>query len=99
LNLNNIIIYQNNLFKFYSISKIEMIDDDNFIAEINLDIYLTYPISTILSGETFIDRAHLKRNDVSKLQIREDFDIKLSKVEEIPTTFKYHNNYKNDSII
>lgn len=98
-NLNNIIIYQNNLFKFYSISKIEILDNDNFIATINLDIYLTYPISTILNGETLIDRAHLKRNDVSKLQIREDFNIELSKVEEINVNFKYANNNYNNSII
>ncbi|BDV03235.1 hypothetical protein [Candidatus Hepatoplasma crinochetorum] len=99
LNLNNIIIYQNNLFKFYTISKIEILDSDNFILNIGLDIYLTYPISTILNGETFIDRAHLKRNDVSKLQIREDFDIKLSKVEEVDVKFKYGNNYYSNSII
>ncbi|CRX37100.1 / / hypothetical protein / 596742:598991 Reverse [Candidatus Hepatoplasma crinochetorum] len=98
-NLNNIIIYQNNLFKFYSISKIEILDNDNFTATINLDIYLTYPISTILNGETLIDRAHLRRNDVSKLQIREDFNIELSKVEEVDVQFKYANNYSNNSII
>ncbi|AHK22660.1 hypothetical protein X271_00560 [Candidatus Hepatoplasma crinochetorum Av] len=98
LNLNNIIIYENNLFKFYSISEVKNLDNNNFILILNLDIYITYPISTILKGETFIERAHLDRNNQS-LQVREDFSLKLSNVEEISTNFKYGNDVINNSII
>ncbi|BDV03234.1 hypothetical protein [Candidatus Hepatoplasma crinochetorum] len=99
MNLDNTIIYENNLFKFYSVSKIKNLEDNNFILILNLDIYLTYPISTILKGKTFIERAHLYRNDVKILQMRERFSPKLSNVEEINTNFKYKNDVINNSII
>lgn len=99
INLDNIIIYQNNLFKFYSVSKVKNLDNNNFILFLNLDIYITYPISTILRGETFIERAHLDRKNFEFLQTREDFSLKLSNVEEISTNFKYGNDVINNSII
>ncbi|BDV03780.1 MAG: hypothetical protein HPPSJP_5010 [Candidatus Hepatoplasma scabrum] len=98
-NLNYIIINQNNSFKFYFVSKIEWLNNEEFIIMINLDIYTTYPISTILDGDAMIDRAHLKRTDLDKLQIREDFSFELSKVEKIPVDFKYGDNIISNSII
>jgi hypothetical protein len=99
MNLDNIIIYENNLFKFYSILKVKNLDNSNFILIINLDIYLTYPISTILKGETFIERCHIDRIIGEILQVREDFSLKPSNVKEISTNFKYGNNIINNSIL
>lgn len=99
MNLDNIIIYQNNLFKFYSVSKVKNLNNNNFILFLNLDIYITHPISTILKGESFIERAHLNRSNTENLQKRENFSLKLSNIEEIITNFKYGNNVIDNSII
>ncbi|BDV03779.1 MAG: hypothetical protein HPPSJP_5000 [Candidatus Hepatoplasma scabrum] len=98
-NLNYIIINQNNLFKFYFVSKIEWLNKEEFIIIINLDIYTTYPISTILNGYTMIERVHLERNNLNNLSTREDFNLNLSKIEEIKTNFRYGNDVINNSII